>query len=201
MVEVDAPEKVAGDIAEKFALPRAWGLIETEDYSSAGVNFGDLNIEFIKFTKRFGVRDTHFHGFSGVAFEVTETLEHCQSHLAAKGASTRMGEDAQAHTTIVVDEGEIFPTLFLVKYKFDTTGWKNRLKAEFQGAEGGAFGMGAFETLEINQPEKADLLNGFGLVPSHKNRLTFSAIAGADPVVVDIIPNLEIVITPRIPSA
>ncbi|RCK48655.1 hypothetical protein TH25_13650 [Thalassospira profundimaris] len=197
MVEVDEPGKVAGDVATKLALPHAWDLMEGPDYASAGVNFGSLNIEFIKFTKRFGLRDTNYHGFSGIAFETTETLDHCRSHLADQGVKTRIGEDAKAHTTVVVDEENIFPTLFLVKYKFDTTGWKNRLKAEFEQAGGGAFGISDFAGLEISQPAERNFLQGFGITPSTKNRLNFTAKAGFEAVVLDMIPNLEIVITPQ----
>ncbi|MFM2480082.1 hypothetical protein [Celerinatantimonas sp. YJH-8] len=112
MIEVDQPESVAIDIAAQLGLPLAWALIDTPDYSSAGVNFGDINIEFIQFRKRFGVSHTHYSGLSGIAFAVNGSELACQEYLVANGFSCRVGEQSTAHTTITVEEQHVFPTVF-----------------------------------------------------------------------------------------
>lgn len=52
MIETDYPEEMAKKFSENFQLPYAWPFSEGEDYSSVGVNFGQINIEFVKFKLR-----------------------------------------------------------------------------------------------------------------------------------------------------
>lgn len=40
MVEVDNPQQAANDVVEMLGLPLAWPLMEKDDYTSIGVNFG-----------------------------------------------------------------------------------------------------------------------------------------------------------------
>lgn len=193
MIEVDEPEKIVDEVADKFKLPFAWKLIECNDYLSAGINFGDLNIEFIKFNKRFGIADKKFHGFSGISFEI-EGTEECRQYLVKKGHTCRVGESTNAHTTITIDENEIFPTLFVVKYNFDTNGWRKRLASDFTMSNGGIYNIKKFKSLEINQPDSKGILSEMGLLPSDRNRITFTGDSHGNPVFYNEIPNLELVI-------
>lgn len=196
MVEVDEPEIVAISIAKKFGLPFAWPLTETADYSSVGINFGDINIEFIKFRKRFGISDTQYSGFSGIAFAVDDSESECQEYLIKKGLACQIGERTEAYTTITVEELEVYPTVFLVKYHFDTSDWKKRLKSEFHNSKGGTYGIMHFESLEVkpSNPCKKDLFGEFGITSSMINRITFSGDKSQERQTINNISNLEIVI-------
>lgn len=118
MIEVDDPLKVATNVSEKLGLPFAWPLTEKEEYTSIGVNFGSINIEFISFRVRFGVHDKRFKGFSGVAFKAANSLDESMKKLNSAKLSYRIGEQCDAHTTIPIEENQVFPTIFLVKYNF-----------------------------------------------------------------------------------
>ena len=195
MVEVDNPQQAATDVVERLGLPLAWPLMEKDDYTSIGVNFGDLNIEFIRFNVRFGMSETTFSGFTGVAFVVQGSVEDAKSILEEKGLNHRIGEEAEAHTTITVEESKIFPTVFLVKYHFDTSAWMDRLKVEFQGCLGGVYKIGRLKSLEIDCQYQEVPLEGFDMKLSNRNRLEFASHSGQEPVVLDFIDNLEIVIS------
>ena len=70
------------NVAERLGLPFAWPLMEKDAYTSVGVNFGDINIEFINFRVRFGIEGTAFRGFSGIAFKASDSLrEYCMSMI------------------------------------------------------------------------------------------------------------------------
>ncbi len=58
--------------------------MKNDDYTSIGVNFGDLNIEFIRFNVRFGIRNSNFNGFSVVAFTVQDSIDKIKSVLVKK---------------------------------------------------------------------------------------------------------------------
>ena len=42
MIEVDDPLKIGSNVAEHLGLPLAWPLTEKDEYTSIGVNFGDI---------------------------------------------------------------------------------------------------------------------------------------------------------------
>lgn len=140
MIETKTPLADAMRVAQQFGLPLAWPLTETPAYSSAGVNFGAVNIEFIDFRVRFGIAHRSYSGLSGLAYRVDDAEATAQA-LQARGLRTRVGEQAQAHTTITVQEDSLFPTVFLVQYQFDTRGWRERLAQEFEDARGGRFAL------------------------------------------------------------
>jgi len=194
MVEVDDPREYASTVAERLGLPFAWPLMEKDDYTSMGVNFGDINIEFIHFRTRFGVRGTSFKGFSGIAFKVEDSLEEASRKLEDAEIHYRTGEENQAHTTITVEEERVFPTLFLVKYHFDTSGWDERLRHEFTECSGGTFNIGRFRSLSINQVIPGNMAGQFQIIPGNKNQLVFESASGETAVISDLIENLELVI-------
>ncbi len=194
MFEVDEPLKVASKVAEQLGLPFAWPLMTKDEYTSIGVNFGDVNIEFIKFRVRFGIQGTEYSGFSGIAFKTACSLEEAVRRLDASGISHRIGEDAQAHTTIPIEEARVFPTIFLVKYHFDTSGWVERLKSEFSQCAGGKFHIGRFKSLSINQRIPANLEGDFRLNAANKNQIVFESRTGESVVISGLIENLEIVV-------
>ncbi|MBK9039187.1 MAG: hypothetical protein IPL83_08500 [Bdellovibrionales bacterium] len=194
MIEVDDPLEVANIISEELGLPFAWPLTEKEEYTSIGVNFGSINIEFISFRVRFGVNDTRFKGFSGIAFKAASSLEKSISKLNSAKLSYRIGEQCDAHTTIPIEENQVFPTVFLVKYNFDTDGWEQRLKNEFAECSGGKFNIGKFKSLSINSDIPANLKGEFDIAFGNKNQLFFESTTGENVVISDLIQNLEIVI-------
>jgi hypothetical protein len=118
--------------------------MEKDEYSSIGVNFGSINFEFINFSTRFGISGKSFSGLSGIAFEVGDSEENTIKRINDPGLKWRIGEIAGKHTTITIEEDQVFPTIFLVKYRFDTAGWKARLKTEFQECGGENFGIENF---------------------------------------------------------
>ena len=123
MIEVSDPLKVANNVAGKLGLPFAWPLMEKDEYISIGVNFGSINVEFISFRVRFGLKHKRYNGFSGIAFKVADSLDGAVGILDSAKLSYRIGEQCDAYTTIPIEEYQVFPTIFLVKYNFDTTGW------------------------------------------------------------------------------
>ena len=112
MIEVDDPLSAANSIMARLGLPFAWPLVEKDEYTSIGVNFGDVNIELIKFRLRFGIQGTTYKGFSGIAFRATETVEESINRLNTAGINYRIGEECQAHTTLPIEEQQLFPTVF-----------------------------------------------------------------------------------------
>jgi hypothetical protein len=194
MIEVDNPLKVATNVSEKLGLPFAWPLTEKEEYTSIGVNFGSINIEFISFRVRFGVKDTRYKGFSGIAFKATNSLEESISKLNSAKLSYRIEEQCDAHTTIPIEENLVFPTVFLVKYNFNTDGWKQRLKNDFAKCSGGKFNIGKFKSLSINSDIPANLKGEFDIAVGNKNQIFFESTTAKHTVISNLIQNLEIVI-------
>lgn len=139
MIETYYPEKLAKEFSETFELPYAWPFSEGKDYSSVGINFGQFNIEFIKFQLRFGKKADSFTGLSGLAFTPSQTLEETFKLFKEQNVSYRIGEHIEAHTTVPINEKKLFPTIFLVEYHFNTAGWKNRLEQEFKDSHGGKY--------------------------------------------------------------
>ncbi|SMS00144.1 hypothetical protein VIM7927_01385 [Vibrio mangrovi] len=195
MIEVDNPADVANQVAERLGLPLAWPLVEKDEYISVGVNFGDINLEFINFKVRFGIQGTAFEGFSGIAFKVDDSLEQSIEKLNISELKHRIGETTPAYTTIPIEEDLIFPTFFLVKYHFETSGWTNRLKKEFSDYRGGKFHIGPFKSLSINYDIPDHLANQFPIYSGNKNQLIFESRTGKSTVISDLIDHLEIVIS------
>ncbi len=194
MIEVDDPLKAAKNVAEQLGLPFAWPLMQKEEYTSIGVNFGAINIEFINFSVRFGIEGAAFRGFSGIAFKTGDSLEESIKRLNASEISYRIGEECQAHTTVPIEENQVFPTFFLVQYHFDTRGWIERLKNEFAECSGGKFNIGRCKSLSINQKLPANLTDEFQINVGDKNQIFFESRTGETTVISDLIENLEIVI-------
>lgn len=197
MVESNSPLDAATAICTKFALPFAWPLIEKPEYSSVGVNFGTVNLELIRFSTRFGMVGKSFSGFSGLAYEIKEQEEESIEKLDGLGLRWRIGERSEAHTTITIEEDRIFPTIFLVKYHFDTAGWKNRLKEEFNECSGGVYGIKDLRSVILNQKLPENIEKEFGLTTTEaNNRITFTTKnSHQNPIVIsDLVENLEIVL-------
>lgn len=194
MVEVDDPFKVANTVSEKLGLPFAWPLTEKEEYTSIGVNFGSINIEFISFRVRFGIDDASFKGFSGIAFKAANSLGESMDILTSEKFNYRIGEQCGTHTTITVEEKQVFPTVFVVKYHFDTSGWEQRLNEEFAECLGGKFNIGKFISISINNSISANLKDTFGIAVGCKNQIFFESTTNEHTIISDLIPNLEIVI-------
>lgn len=194
MIEVDDPLKVANNVSEKLGLPFAWPLTEKEEYTSIGVNFGSINIEFISFRVRFGSNGTSFRGFSGIAFKAANSLEESLEKLNSEKLSHRIGEQCDAHTTIPIEEDQVFPTVFLVKYNFDTNGWEQRLEKEFAECAGGKFNIGKLKSLSINSNIPTNMKGDFDVAVGDKNQITFESTNAKKTVISDLIENLEIVI-------
>lgn len=150
MIETDDPEKWAKEFSEAFELPYAWPFSEGKDYSSVGINLGEINIEFIRFKHRFGKEANSFTGLSGVAFIPLQTLEETFSLLKEQNIIYRIGEDIKEHTTVTINEEQLFPTIFLVEYHFDTTGWRNRLEQEFNNFHGGKYKIKNLEKIILS---------------------------------------------------
>ncbi|WP_210404907.1 hypothetical protein [Hahella sp. CCB-MM4] len=178
-------------------MPFAWPLTEKDEYTSVGVNFGDINIEFISFRVRFGIKDTKFKGFSGIAFKVVDSLEESIKSLKESELSYRVGEECEAHTTLSIEESQIFPTVFLVKYHFETSGWVERLKKEFIECSGGNYHIARFKSLSVSNRIPNNLKNNFRINFGVKNQVCFESSNGERAVISDLIENLEIVITPK----
>lgn len=194
MVEVDDPLKMANDVSEILGLPFAWPLTEKEEYTSVGVNFGSINIEFISFRVRFGIDGEKFKGFSGIAFKATNSLDESMDMLTTEKLNYRIGEHCDAHTTITVEEKQVFPTVFLVEYHFDTSGWEQRLKEEFVECLGGKLNIGKFKSISINNSMAANLTDMFDIAVGSKNQICFESTTNEHTIISDLIPNLEIVI-------
>lgn len=194
MIEVDDPQQTANRVAEFMGLPLAWPLMAKEEYISIGVNFGDINIEFIKFNVRFGQKETHFKGFSGIAYTDDVSLQASMAKLDSAQLHYRIGEECEAHTTLPVEDDQIFPTLFLVKYHFDTSGWIQHLQDEFAACSGGKFNLGGFQSLAINSSIPDSVKSEFQLSSASKNQIVFKSASGQKQLISDLIDNLEIVI-------
>lgn len=197
MIEVADPQKAANEVSTKLGLPLAWPLMVKDEYTSIGVNFGDINIEFIRFNVRFGIENQRFSGFSGVAFTIDESMEQTIKRLRGSQLSYRVGEECDAHTTLVVEESQVFPTVFLVQYHFDTRGWLQRQEQDFIDCRGGALHIGRFKSLTLNQPELVRLRHNFKIDDSDKNQIVFESANASRVVISDLIENLEIVLLPR----
>ncbi len=63
MIETDDPEKWAKEFSEAFELPYAWPFSEGKDYSSVGINFGQIIIEFIRLSKELVISNDNSLNF------------------------------------------------------------------------------------------------------------------------------------------
>ena len=151
MIETRTPEIDANTLIKDLQLPYAWPIMVKNEYSSIGVNFGMFNIEFIDFKIRFGKPSTNYTGLSGIAVTSKNTIDEDYRYLEKNNIKYRIGENIEAHTTITLNEDLMFPTFFLVKYKFNTDGWKKRLKEEFIKANGGKYNISKLESIIINK--------------------------------------------------
>lgn len=200
MIETNDPLGMANIVSEHFGLPLAWPLMVKEEYTSIGVNFGSLNFEFIDFRTRFGVRSRSFTGLSGLAFNIDGTEEEAINKLTDSGLETCIGEKAEAHTTITVQEEQVFPTIFLVKYHFDTTGWHARLRHEFDVCKGGKYQIKKLDSFVVGAKLPLAIKNDFELVdePNQKNlsKIIFEThTENNEPRVISgLIKNLDIIL-------
>ncbi|CAG9296482.1 VOC family protein [Celerinatantimonas diazotrophica] len=197
MIEVDDPQKVASEVSSQLGLPLAWPLMAKDEYTSMGVNFGDINIEFIRFNVRFGIEGQQFNGFSGIAFKTEESIEQAIKRFGEAELSYRVGEVCDAHTTLVVEEERVFPTCFLVQYHFDTRGWCQRQEQDFIACRGGTLHLGHLKSLVINQTSPVNLGHDFPIDYGDKNQIVFASTNASNTVISDLIENLEIVIVPQ----
>ncbi|WNJ97932.1 hypothetical protein RND59_17585 [Vibrio ruber] len=197
MVEVDDPLHTANHVSETLGLPLAWPLTEKDEYTSIGVNFGDINIEFIRFRVRFGIQGQRFNGLSGVALKTEASIETVTTQLDHSRLSYRIGETCEAHTTLPIEESQLFPTVFVVKYHFNTSGWLQRLQKDFTKCQGGKFHITRLKSLSIYSPKTP--IHIANLLPIHfgdSNRIIFESLNDEERVIADLIENLEIVMTP-----
>jgi hypothetical protein len=142
MIETADPEGACARFRERFDLPLAWPWTPGTDYDSVGVGLGGLNVEFIRFRTRFGEPVSGAReGLGGLAFEVVGSWDDALSGLERRNVPHFVGEDISAHTTVPLggDRHAVVP--FLVRYKFDTSGWRARLDREFAACGGGRFGL------------------------------------------------------------
>lgn len=176
MIEVDDPNKVAEEFCNKFGLPLAWQYSQSSDYDSIGINFGDINIEFINFRKRFGVNEK-FVGLSGVALTTDSSLESSLEYFDRNSITYKIGEDIAQHTTVPFEYKDIYPTLFVVNYKFDTQGWKERLNKEFNDCHGGKYSLSRFTRLTIDHAILSELqINKLESITNNLNTLYFESL-------------------------
>lgn len=196
MIESMNPEKDATEILEKFSLPLAWPYTKSEDYDSIGINFGNLNIELINFRKRFGIAVNSRNEFSGVAFQSDCKGKVLMSYLESKGYNFRIGEDVPAHTTVTIDDKSFNPTIFVVEYHFDTSGWKKRLIDEFTRCGGGKYLIDSCERLIVKNQNYN--LSEFDFIEQKNNEDRFQLVIKTNCefkeriTLLDLIPNFEI---------
>lgn len=148
MIEVDDPQAAYGEFQAVFSLPQAWPVTETEDYTSVGIHFGNVNIELIHFRRRFGLTPAPYTGFGGVCLTSRFDMETIRAELAAHAVTLLDGEDAPGHRTSVLASKEP-QTIFLCEYKFDTTDWRARLRDEFEASRGGTLRLAHVEEVGI----------------------------------------------------
>lgn len=175
MIETDFPEKLAEEFSKAFQLPYAWPFTEGQDYSSVGINFGQINLEFIKFKLRFGQKAKPFTGLSGLAFTSSQPLKEVFRLFNEQSILYRIGEDIQAHTTVPINEEQLFPTLFLVEYHFNTTGWKNRLEQEFKDSQGGRYKIKSLDKIILPGKANEKIAKLFPMI-RHEEGITKSKI-------------------------
>lgn len=196
MVETDNPEELAKQVSQKMGLPYAWPLIDKEAYQSIGVNAGDVNLEFIDFKRRFGISGISFSGFSGLAFRIEGTIEEAIGKLIEAGLSYRIAEEATDYTTITVDEETIFPTIFLVKYHFDGTEWRDRLQKEFHDCQGGLYGISRIKSCYVAGNLAENLCGLFPIRSGKANRIVLTSTRVGDQKSLNgLIKNLDIELT------
>lgn len=193
MVEVSDPLKAAKNVAKRLGLPFAWPLMKKDEYTSIGVNFGDINIEFINFRVRFGVEGTAFSGFSGIAFKAVDSLEESIKRLNASEINFGSVRNARLTQLFLSKKIRCFPRFFLLNIT-DTSGWIERLKNEFAECSGGKLHIGRIKSLSINQRALANLTDEFQINTGNKNQIFFESRTEENAVISDLIENLEIII-------
>ena len=151
MIEVEDPQAVYQEFYNTFALPQAWPLMSGDRYTSIGINFGNANLELITFKERFGVRNTHYSGLSGVCLTSLTDSENINADMHSKNLALLTGEDAPGHKTLVIANKDA-PTIFVCYYKFNTEGWKIRLDEEFKKSKGGKFNVTQIAEVCVNNP-------------------------------------------------
>lgn len=151
MIEVEDPQAVYQELYNTFALPQAWPLMTGDRYTSIGINFGNANLELIKFKERFGVRNTHYSGLSGVCLTSLTDSENIKADMHSKNLTLLAGEDAPGYKTLVIANKDA-PTIFVCYYKFNTEGWKTRLEEEFKKSNGGKFNVAQIAEVCVNNP-------------------------------------------------
>ncbi len=194
MVEVEDPQTSAERLADVLGVPLAWDSIANQDYISVGVNLGDLNIEFVNFKVKFGNPNSLNIGFTGAAFQTHISIDETEKYLKEKSLGCKIANLAQAKSILTVEEDKIYPTLYLVKYNFDTDGWKTRLKNEFKAVGGGKYAIQGCEGLKLNDRLPPVIQELFDVEPGVKNQICFKCNIKETAVLDNLIENLEIVL-------
>ncbi|WP_321315317.1 hypothetical protein [Halarcobacter sp.] len=196
MIESSNPKETVNALIEKMNLPIAWDLIETENYKSMGINFGDINFEFIDFKKRFGKENKSYKGFSGIAFRIDGEIEEALTTLQEQNLKYKIAEETKNYTTITIEEDNVFPTMFLVKYHFDINPWHLKLKEDFKSCNGGKFKIDKFISINLDKQEKVlDKFENVKIKEKNSSIVFSSNDYKSEPIILrELIENLEIVL-------
>lgn len=193
IVEVDNPQTAANNVAKQLGLPLAWPLMRQKDYTSSAVNFGFFNIEFICFNVRFGKLDTRFKGFSGIGFNIQKPISMIIEGLESNNTAYRITNKLSLYTSIIIEEENIFPTVFYVTYRYATDNWRKRLLKEFYEATAEGYKIIKLHSFELTQEIPRLITAGFPFKKGKKNRIFFDTNLDKTIVFDNIIENLEIV--------
>ena len=201
MIDSDSPEALFHLFYEQLELPLGFPYKSYGTFSSGGVGFGNVILEFIH------VQDLH-PGLAGVALEPA-TIEEASSTLDARGVKHEpakpvyqpdpSGGKRLGWTTMELDlaaEG-----FFLCKYNISVEPRRARIRAELDARNGGRLGIDYVSEVVVGVRDLATAQNQFrGLLgPTRQGESSLWAV-GAGPsirLVPDTQDHLKVTITPQ----
>ncbi len=163
MVESNDPSEAMRLFHETLGLPIAWPLKDHGPYSSGGIAFGSVNIEYISFKGS----ESGKNRLAGIAFEANEKLDAAVRMLDEKGIFHRIGERTRDYTSLVLELEGYEVILFVCEYADHLNEWRNMLRSNFRDSGGGLLGLVETANVsiidqkpEINLPKWREIVPG-----------------------------------------
>jgi hypothetical protein len=166
VVQVPDPSRVYHIFTGDLALPVAWPLTDYGSFTSGGVSFGNVNVEFLNSSP--GMRGPGMipdkDGFVGIAFQPASTLESTVPVLdtgrVSHGEITPFTQDVNGTKITLWNQlvlTDVMPDtlVFYCEYAFNQTAFRQRMISRLAADHGGPLGITGMKEITIGYADPA----------------------------------------------